>query len=293
MNAAPVRTLGWRLGYVWRAGATGFCFAVFGLVSLVAGATLFPLLGLTAPDAETARRRAQGLTQRWFGTFSRLMAVLGTIRYEIHGVERLRAPGQMIVANHPSLIDVVLLLGYLPEVDCIMKPAIFENPFMKWPATWLGYIAQRSPEQLFTDAQAALQKGHSLMIFPEGTRTVPGRPIHMGHGAARMAVEAGATILPVAIHCTPPHLFKHEPWWRPPVRRPQYVLTVGNPYLAARFLEEAGGVPSVAARRLTRHWEQYFAEHTGGTAAHPINPLADPAGQPHYSRADHAFPRKS
>lgn len=290
MTAAPARTLGWRLDYAWRAAATGFCFAVFGIVSVVAGATLFPALCLTAPDAEAARRRAQGLTHRWFGMFSRLMAVAGTIRYESHGTERLQAPGQLIVANHPSLIDVVLLLGYLREVDCIMKPAIFHNPFMKWPATWLGYIAQSSPEQLFTDAQAALQKGHSVLVFPEGTRTVPGQPIRMGHGAARLAVEAGATILPVAITVTPPHLFKHEPWWRPPVVRPRYVLTVGKPYAASGFLKEADGVPSVAARRLSRHWEQYFAERTGGTAAHP---LADPAGPPHYSRAEHAMPRKS
>ena len=290
MTAVPARTLGWRLDYAWRALATGFCFAVFGLVSLVAGLTLFPALCLPARDAETARRRAQALTHRWFGTFSRLMAALGTIRYEIHGAERLRMPGQMIVANHPSLIDVVLLLGYLPEVDCIMKQAIFDNPFMKGPARWLGYIAQSTPEQLFTDAHSALHRNHSVLVFPEGTRTVPGQPIRMGHGAARLALEAKATVLPVAIRVTPPHLFKHEPWWRPPLTRPHYVLTVGKSYPAARFLDEADGVPSVAARRLSRHWEQYFAEHTGAAAAHP---LADPPGQPHYSRADHAFPRKS
>lgn len=282
MSAVPARTLGWRLNYVWRAAATGFCFAVFGIVSLVAGFTLFPALCLTAPDAEAARKRAQALTHRWFGAFSRLMAATGAIRYEIHGAERLRQPGLMIVANHPSLIDVVLLLGYLPEVDCIMKQAIFHNPFMKWPATWLGYIAQTSPEQLFTDAQAALAKGHSVLVFPEGTRTVPGQPIRMSHGPARMAIEAGARILPVAIKVTPPHLFKHEPWWRAPESIPHYVLTVGKPYLAADFLKDADGVPSVAARRLSRHWEQYFAEHTGSAAAHP---LADPAGDPHYSQA--------
>ena len=284
------RGLAWRLDYAWRAAATGFCFAVFGLVSIVAGVTLFPLLCLTTRDPDVARKRAQALTHRWFGLFSRLMAVTGAIRYEIHGAERLRQPGMMIVANHPSLIDVVLLLGELPEVDCIMKQAIFDNPFMRRPATWLGYIAQSSPEQLFADAQAALHKHHSLLVFPEGTRTVPGRPIRMAHGAARMAVEAGATILPVSIRVTPPHLFKHEPWWRPPVTCPHYVLTVGKPYAASDFLRDADGVPSVAARRLTRHWEQYFAETTGGTAAHP---LAEPAAETHYSQADEAWPRKS
>ena len=276
----PARTLGWRLNWLWRSAATGFCFAVFGVASIVAGITLFPLLCLTTRDPDVARRRAQALTHHWFGAFSRLMAALGAIHYEIHGAERLRERGVMIVANHPSLIDVVLLLGYLPEVDCIMKPAIFENPFMKRPANWLGYIAQRSPEQLFADVSAALRKRHSVLIFPEGTRTVPGQPIRMGHGAARMAVETGATILPVAIRVTPPHLFKHEPWWRAPVSLPHYVLTVGEPYPAARFLNEADGVPSVAARRLSRHWEQHFAAHTGGSAAHP---LAETPGHPHYS----------
>jgi 1-acyl-sn-glycerol-3-phosphate acyltransferase len=266
-----------------RAVATGCCFATFGIVSLVAGVTLFPLLCLPTRDPDVARRRAQWLTHKWFGAFSRLMAATGAIRYEVRNAERLRTPGVMIVANHPSLIDVVLLLGYLPEVDCIMKPAIFENPFMKRPANWLGYIAQRSPEQLFRDVSAALRKNHSVLIFPEGTRTVPGQPIKMGHGAARMAVETGATVLPVAIQVTPPHLFKHEPWWRAPVTVPHYVLTVGEPYPAARFLTEADGVPSVAARRLSRQWEQYFAAHTGGSAAHP---LADPAGQPQYPPAD-------
>lgn len=276
-------TLAQRVNYAWRAAGTGFCFAVFGSVSIVAGVTLFPLLCLSTRDPDVARRRAQALTHRWFGMFSRLMQGLRCMSYEIRNVEGLREPGVMIVANHPSLIDVVLLLGVLPEVDCIMKPAIFANPFMRRPAQWLGYIAQESPEQLFVDTQAALAKKHSVLIFPEGTRTVPGQPIRMGHGAARMAIEAGATILPVSIKVEPPHLFKHQPWWRPPVRKPHYTLTVGKAYPAAQFLQEADGVKSVAARRLSRHWEQTFAEHTGGTAAHP---LADPAGGPHYSQAN-------
>lgn len=280
MTQAPARTIGWRLNYARRVLGTGFCFVVFGVVSLLAGVTVFPVLGLTATDRETARRRVQGLTHRWFGMFCRLMACVGILRYEIHGAERLQVPGRLIVANHPSLIDVVLLISCLPEVDCIVKRAIFENPFMRWPVTWLGYISQSTPEQLITDCAASLQKNHSLLVFPEGTRTVPGQPITMSHGAARMALEGNCTIVPVAITCTPPHLFKHEPWYRAPVRRPHYVLSVGEPYPAARFLADAGGTPSVAARRLTRHWEQYFAAQTGGLAAHP---LAQPTATPQYS----------
>lgn len=280
MSESVPQGLAWRLDYAWRVLATGISFALFGVVALVAGLTLFPAVCLTARDRATARRRAQGLTHRWFRLFSRFMALLGAIQYEIRGEERLHVPGRLIVANHPSLIDVVLLLGYLPEVDCIIKKAIFDNPFMKWPARWSGYISQASPEQLIEDCSVSLRNRRSLLVFPEGTRSVPGQPIRMAHGAARMALEGRCTILPVAIHCTPPHLFKHQPWYRVPVQRPHYVLEVGEPYPADRFLAESGGVPSVAARRLTRHWEQYFAARTG---AQPAHPLANPSAQPQYS----------
>jgi 1-acyl-sn-glycerol-3-phosphate acyltransferase len=269
-----------RLEYAWRVAGTGFSFAVFGVMSLVAGATLFPLLCLTTSDPEVARRRAQRLTHRWFGIFCRMMGGLGLLTYEIKGLERLRAPGQLIVANHPSLLDVVFLISYLPEVDCIIKRAIFDNPFMKWPAIWSGYIAQSTPEQLIKDCAAALAKNHSVLVFPEGTRTVPGQPIHMTHGAARMALESNCTILPVTIHVTPAHLFKHEPWWRAPARRSHYVFTVGEPYPAGQFLQEAGGVPSVAARRLTKHWERHFA---AGAPAQYVQPLARASVPAQYS----------
>jgi 1-acyl-sn-glycerol-3-phosphate acyltransferase len=269
-----------RLEYAYRVVATGWCFAVFGVMSLVAGITLFPLLCLTTRDADVARRRAQGLTHRWFRVFWRMMAATRAISYEAHGLERLRTPGQLVVANHPSLIDVVFMISAMPEVDCIIKRGIFENPFMKWPAIWSGYISQSSPEQLIRDCAASLGKGHSVLVFPEGTRSVPGQPLHMAHGAARMAIEAGCQVLPVTIRVTPPHLFKHEPWYRAPARRPHYVFTVGEPYPAAQFLQEAGGVPSVAARRLTRHWERHFA---AAAETQYVRPLAEPAAPPQYS----------
>jgi 1-acyl-sn-glycerol-3-phosphate acyltransferase len=274
------RGLGWKLNYAWRVVGTGWCFLVFGVMSFVAGATLFPLLCLTTRDPEVARRRAQGLTHRWFGLFVAMMSGMRCMSYEIQGRERLRQGGHLIVANHPSLIDVVFMISLLPEVDCIIKPAIFRNPFMKWPAIWSGYIAQSSPEQLIRDCAASLAKGHSVLVFPEGTRTVPGQPIHMTHGAARMALDSNCTILPVTIRVTPPHLFKNEPWWRVPVTKPHYVFTVGEPYAAGQFLQEAGGVPSLAARRLTKQWERYF---TAGAPTQYVPPLAQPAVPAQYS----------
>jgi len=265
----------------WRILGTGLSFTLFGVVGLVAGLTLFPLIGLSTRDPEVSRRRAQWLVSQWFGFFANFMRLVGVISFEVHGAEKLRRPGVMIIANHPSLIDVVLLIAHVPEVDCIVKRAVFDNPFMRWPATFARYICHNTPEQLIADCTAALRRGHSLMIFPESTRTVPGQPIRMMHGAARIALEARATVLPVSITCEPLTLTKGLPWYRVPARRAHYTLTVGDPYPVPSFQQ---GHASAAARRLTHQWEQYFAARTGQPAAHPASPLADDAAHPQYSR---------
>lgn len=275
-SQARLRSYG-PLNRAWRVFGTGFSFAVFGLACVVFSFTVFPLACLSAPDRATARRRAQWIVHRWFAFFAGMMEALGLIKVEIHGAEKLRRPGQLIVANHPSLIDVVLLIAYIPEVDCIVKQQIFENPFMRWPATWAGYICHATPEQLIADCASTLKQNHSLLVFPEGTRTVPGQPLRMTHGAARIALESGASVLPVTIRCDPPHLYKNLPWYRVPVRPGHYTLIVGDPYSARPYLERAGSV-SVAARRLTRDWQAYFSNAPG-----PSDPLARGAARAQYS----------
>ena len=263
---------------LWRKFGTVIAFSVFGIVGAVAGVTLFPAACLTTRDPVVARRRAQAIVHRWFGMFSRLMQVLGLMEVRFHNAEALRVPGRLIVANHPSLIDVVFLISQIPEVDCIVKPAVLRNPFMRGPARWAGYIAHSSPEQLIADCVASLKKGHSLLVFPEGTRSVPGQPLKMSHGAARIALEAGATILPVTIRSEPALLHKGVPWHYAPTRG-DFELTVGEPYPATDFLKGAAST-AIAARRLTHHWEQQFAAGIGVKAAHP---LAPPVPQPQYS----------
>jgi 1-acyl-sn-glycerol-3-phosphate acyltransferase len=264
------------LNRAWRIFATGLSFSVFGLAGLIGSITLYPAVGLSTRDPNVRRRRAQRITQLFFRFFSHFMQFVGVIRFEVHGAEKLRQPGVMIIANHPSLIDVVLLIAQIPAVDCIVKRAVFENPFMKWPVIWSGYICHDTPEQLIADCTTALANGRSLMIFPESTRSVPGQPIRMMHGAARIAVETGATVLPVTITCTPPMLMKGVPWYRVPPRPGHFTLTVDEPRPVPRSDPRTSNA-SLAARRLTHEWERYFASRTGVRAAHPL--AVEPPGQ--------------
>jgi|HigsolmetaAR201D_1030396.scaffolds.fasta_scaffold00354_25 1-acyl-sn-glycerol-3-phosphate acyltransferase len=254
--------IGRSINHVWRVFATGLVFVLFGLGALFISLTIFPLLRLSTLHADVARRRIQRGMQRTFRVYIELMRMLGIMTYELHGVERLREPGRLIVANHPTLIDVVMLVSLIPEVDCIVKRGLWRNPFLRWPVIWASYIPNSEGEELIERCAATLQRGHSLLVFPEGTRTVPGRPIRMQRGAAHIALAADADILPVTIDCDPPTLFKGNPWYRVPERPFHMKVTVGDPVSSSRFRRE-GEASTRAARRLTQWLLAYYGASEG------------------------------
>ncbi|MGD9842979.1 MAG: lysophospholipid acyltransferase family protein [Steroidobacteraceae bacterium] len=258
------------LNRLWRVFATGFVFIVFGLGAVLISATVFPVLRLSTTDTEVARLRIQRAMQLTFKGYVWLMRTLGLLTYEVQGVERLWAPGQLVIANHPSLIDVVFLVSLMPTVDCIVKQGLWRNPFLRWPVSWASYIPNTSGEALIYSCAATLKRGNSLLVFPEGTRSVPGQRLRMQRGAAHIALVSGASILPVTVTVTEPILTKGYPWYRVPKIRPHFCIKVGEPWppndynpggKQAAQAGTANGIPAggLAARQLTERFGQYYA----------------------------------
>lgn len=250
------------LGRGWRIVATGICFATFGLGALLQGCTLWPLLYIGSRDRRLGQARVQRAVSRSMAAFVWLMKSVGVLSYEIHGRERLARRGQFIIANHPSLIDVVFLISLLPEVDCIVKEALWRNPFLRWPVTWAGYISNAaSGEQLVENCRAALTTGRSLLMFPEGTRTRPGLAHRMQRGAAHIALAAGAPVRMVVIRVGPTTLYKGDPWYNSPLSRPHFVIRVlPETFDLRQFSQDSA---PMAARHLTHQWEQFFDSAVG------------------------------
>ncbi len=228
--------------------------------------TVFPILRCLSWTTNTLRRRIQYAMHQVFRLFIWIMKSLGLLTYEIHGRERLLAPGQLIIANHPSLIDVVFLISLMPQVDCIVKEGLWRNPFLRWPVVWARYIANRDSQRLVADCVEALKSGRSLIVFPEGTRTVPGHPMVMKRGAAQIAISAAVPIVPVTILCDPPTLTKAESWYHVPLRRPHWTLLVGEPFRPAEVIPPGQPQP-VAARYLTRYFLDHFSSRSGALSA--------------------------
>jgi 1-acyl-sn-glycerol-3-phosphate acyltransferase len=240
----------------WRLLATALCYCVFGAGCLVLGLAVFPVLRLVPGDPASRRarvRRALGHAMRWLARF---MRGVGVLSYELTGLEELGRPGQIVVANHPTLLDFMFLLGFAPSSSCVAKAALWRNPFTRWPIAAAGYVSNSPTDLMVEQAADALRHGQSVIIFPEGTRTASGQPLHFHRGAAAIAIRAAVVVTPVFVRCSPPTLGKSDPWYRIPERRPHYSLTRGADVDPEPFRRRAAA--PLAARELNDHLLQVF-----------------------------------
>jgi 1-acyl-sn-glycerol-3-phosphate acyltransferase len=245
-----------RDAYYWRLLATAASFALFGLVALCLRLAIFPLLNRLPGDAQVHRQRARRTIGRLFWFFIRFMARSGVLTYEIEGAEKLGRPGQMIIANHPSLIDVVFLIGLVRNANCVVKQSLWQNPFTRDPLRSTQYISNDGSMDMLDAAADALRSGQTLIIFPEGTRTRPGQPPAFHRGAAAIALRGAKIVTPVIIKVNPTTLTKAEPWYRIPQRRVHFSFRVGADIDPQTFATQ-GPIPQ-ASRKLNDYLHHYF-----------------------------------
>jgi 1-acyl-sn-glycerol-3-phosphate acyltransferase len=245
------------LNRAWRVIATGWSFTAFGIGGLSLRMIAFPLLTLCVRDPQRRQRLARRLIQRSFAFFIRMAQALGVFSYEIEGEELLRRDGLLVLANHPTLLDVVFLIAHLPNAGCVVKSRLARNPFTRGPVQAAGYVCNDSGPGLVADCIAALRSGSTLVIFPEGTRTRRDEPLQLQRGAANIAVRGDIDVTPVVLHCDPYTLGKGEPWYSVPPRRFRYRIEVRDD-IPARTFSGPGEGAALAARRLTDLLTEYF-----------------------------------
>lgn len=244
----------------WRIAATGLAFALFG----IGGPIIALAITLTQPlPISPIRRRVW--TRRCingaFWCYIRIMRGLGLLSFETRHIERLATPGQLVLANHPSLLDVVFVASLIPEANCVVKGALFRNPFTRGPVTAAGYIANDDPN-LLSECRSALERGETLIVFPEGTRSQPGEPLQFLRGAANIALASSDQVRPVKVTCEPATLLKNQRWYQVPDRRPHFLIDA-QPAIDIALFQNTSEYQSKNARRLCRFLEDYYNELLG------------------------------
>lgn len=246
-----------RLFWLWRLFGTALSFLLFGLGGILTPLLVAPVLLLLPGGMKVRQKRARLVVHWLFRLFINIMRGLGIVRWKVDGLERLQRPGQLIVANHPTLLDVVFLVAFIPDATCLVKSRLLGNPVMRGFITITGYITNDNGASLIKFAGQALQAGSSVVVFPEGTRTQMGGGVRLQRGSANIAVRCQVDVTPVIIHCCPPTLSKEHRWYHIPDRPFVMSFRVLDNIRVTRFEESS---KSLSSRKLTRYLEALFTK---------------------------------
>ncbi len=244
-----------RINYHWRRLATGSAFALFGIGGAILWLIVFPALHLFVRDAEKRGRLARGLVSRTFAFFIGYMHRIGILTYEIKGLEKLQRPGLLILANHPTLIDIVFLISLLKNADCVVRSGLAKNIATRGAVGATGYICNDNGADLINACIQSVRSGKNLVIFPEGSRSKPDHLLPFQRGAANIAVRGRLNITPILIKCSPPTLSKGLEWYNIPSRRFHVNIEVLPDIPVEMFSVDT---EALAARKLTEYLTHFF-----------------------------------
>jgi 1-acyl-sn-glycerol-3-phosphate acyltransferase len=205
-----------------------FCFwtvlVTFGLGLLAIGSALFSKTG----------NLPHKVAQFW----GRQLLWVGGVRVTIQGLQHLPPDRSCIfMANHQSNFDIPVLLGCLPaQFRWLAKAELFKIPVFGAAMKGCGYISidRSDRKRAFASlARAAetIRAGTSVMIFPEGTRSVDGRIKDFKKGGFVLSVDAGVPIIPILLQGT----FEIMPKGRLTIRRHPVTMTICAPIETADY----------------------------------------------------------
>lgn len=186
------------------------------------------------------------------------LSVFCCCRFDLDELDALRRDAPLIVvANHPSLLDAVILLSRFPNMACVMKAALADNPLFGAGARLARYICNDVPLEVILRAREELRDGGQVLLFPEGTRTTRWPVDPLVGSAGLIAARSGVPVQALLIEFSTPYLGKDWPLFR----RPPLPLCV-RVRVGRRF------APPKNVPAFTRELEQYFRDELAAGVPH-------------------------
>jgi len=178
-------------------------------------------------------------------------AMLIWFRLQRSGREHARTPGGLIVAsNHRSFLDPFVIGALLPwrrRIQFVAKVELFERAWVGWILSRLGAFPIRrgqSDETAMETAGLIVERGGTVIIFPEGTRHRTGSLGRPKRGVGRLALETGAPVLPVAVQGSE----NVRRGWR--IRPRKVKLRAGTPLTFPRTERPSPGLAATVTERI-------------------------------------------
>jgi 1-acyl-sn-glycerol-3-phosphate acyltransferase len=255
-----------------RTSLTGSAFLLFFSVGALLSYVVLPVARLGERDARARARKCRRIVRRTWILFHDYMRVTGLPGYDPRATRlELPAAPYVLVANHPTLVDVTAIGATVPDATIIAKSSMFRNPFIGPVLRYCDHISVAhdgpfSGMAVVDEAVARLEAGIPVLIFPEGTRSPEHDIGRFQAGAFVIAARANVPVVPLLVTCDPPTLMRGQPWYEIPER---------PPVMAIRLLpvvEGEGRRPGVIAKDL----EETYRQLIGHRIVDPPLPIVAP-----------------
>ena len=156
------------------AGAIAFFWGAAFVLAWV----VVPYVVLRERTPEGQRRRLQRLIASAWRWFLRTLERLTLYRARYLGEAPYQGPA-VVVANHPSLLDVTGIIACMPNTCCVVKPSLIRSPLVGRLLRALGHIEAGDGSlagglAVLESMRTRLDEGYAVLVFPEGTRSPPG-----------------------------------------------------------------------------------------------------------------------
>ena len=198
-------------------------YFVFAIPGIIFNFVLIPPLWLLTKIFPKVRYVSMWIARTFFRFLIGSLSLVRAIKIkELNGLDRIdiNAPA-VYVANHRTLIDVLILMALIPRANCLVKARSqpkgkgarksflpgFWKPFINGPFSLLGYIPmpndwsdRNALLETFGRCVETLQRGRSLVVFPEGTRSKTCKLLPFIDFPFKLAIEAKVPVQPVVIH---------------------------------------------------------------------------------------------
>ncbi len=214
------------MGRRLRVIGTGAGFFTFMIGTGVLSWFLLPWLGWrTRGKPELERIRAyQDVVRGAYHLFLKILSFYGVCTWERPDVPERPDGAYVLVSNHPSLVDVIVILATVPNVCCVVRRGLFELPFLSPLLRRCGYVTgpARDEDQgetpILDRIVGRLEQGLPVLVFPEGSRSPEWGLRRFKRGAVEAAQRAQVPILPAFVMCDPSTLRKDQSWHNVPER---------------------------------------------------------------------------
>jgi 1-acyl-sn-glycerol-3-phosphate acyltransferase len=248
-----------RATYVYGCLAKLFLYFFFGSGSVVLAIVVFPVLKICVHPKDRFQKTARAVVSHTFRFFMGMMSVMGVAGFTIPDRREFRNfKSRIVVANHPSMIDVVCLISLIPNADCIVRGSLANSVYagvirQLYIVNSLGY------DEMIDLCRKSLAKGTNLIIFPEGTRTPRHGVNQYKKGAARIAIDTHCDVQPVYIGGTDKYgLGKYDSFFSYSRRGKYHYHILKLPVISIADYEALE--PQIAAKRLTDKMHEVIAE---------------------------------